>query len=140
MRRLALAPALALAFAVPAMAQGLPEPLTAAPGDPARGRALVLDQQRSLCTLCHAGLVPQVPFPGDLGPDLTGVGDRLTLPELRLRLVDSRAVNPDTIMPPFHSLDGLSRVGARWQGATILSAQEVENVAAFLATLKGGSE
>ena len=81
-----------------------------------------------------------MPFQGDLGPDLSSVGNRLAVPELRLRLVDSRRVNPDTIMPPFHSLDGLARVGTRWKDATILTAQEVEDVVAFLASLKGGSE
>lgn len=138
--RPAAACVLALTLAAPAAAQGVPGPLTDQPGDPARGWALLLDQQHSLCVLCHAGPFPEVPFHGDLGPDLSGVGDRLTLPELRLRLIDSRRVNPDTIMPPFHSLNGLARVGDRWKAATILTAQEVEDVAAFLASLKGGSE
>ncbi|WP_210529892.1 sulfur oxidation c-type cytochrome SoxX [Rubellimicrobium arenae] len=136
----ALSCAAAIAIAGPLGAQGLPDPLTDVPGDPSRGHAIVLDQQKSLCVLCHAGPFAEVPFQGDLGPDLTGVGDRLSLPELRLRVVDSRSVNPDTIMPPFHSLDGLARVGARWQGTTILTAQEVEDVVAYLASLKGGSE
>ena len=136
----ALAWAAVLALAGPASAQGLSDPLTDIAGNLTRGRAIVLDQQKSLCVLCHAGPFPEVPFQGDLGPDLTGVGDRLTLPELRLRLVDSREINPDTIMPPFYSIDGLSRVGLRWQGATILTAQEVEDIVAYLASLKGGSE
>ena len=136
----AVACPLILALAGPVAAQGLPDPLTSMPGDPSRGRAILLDQQRSLCVLCHAGPFPEVPFQGDLGPDLSGVGSRLAVPELRLRLVDSRRMNPDTIMPPFHSLDGLARVGARWKGTTILTAQEVEDVVAFLASLKGGSE
>ena len=75
---------------------------------------------------------------GDLAPDLAGVGSRLTVPELRERIVDSRRVNPDTIMPPYHSLANLNRVGRRWQGATILTAQEVEDVVAYLATLTEG--
>jgi sulfur-oxidizing protein SoxX len=133
--------ALVLALATPAaQAQGLRDPLTDLPGDASRGRAIVLDQPRSLCVLCHAGPFPEIPFQGDLGPDLSGVGERLTLPELRLRLVDSRRVNPDTIMPPFHSVEGLVRVGTQWKDTTILTAQEVEDVAAFLASLKGGAE
>lgn len=136
----AIAYTLVLALAGPLAAEGLPDPLTSEPGNPSRGRAILVDQQRSLCILCHAGPFPEVPFQGDLGPNLSGVGSRLAVPELRLRVVDSRRVNPDTIMPPFHSLDGLARVGARWRGTTILTAQEVEDVVAFLAGLKGGFE
>ncbi len=123
-------------LAAPALAQGLPAPLAEAPGDPVRGAAIVSDATRSLCVLCHAGPFG-TDFAGTLGPDLTGVGDRLTVPELRQRIVDSRVANPKTIMPPYHSLDGLDRVGARWRGATIFTAQEVEDVVAYLATLKG---
>ncbi|GGL63187.1 sulfur oxidation c-type cytochrome SoxX [Wenxinia marina] len=126
--------ALAL-WAGAASGQGLPEPLTDVPGDPAAGREVVVTRERGLCILCHAGPFPEVPFTGDLAPDLTGVGARLTVPELRQRMVDSRVVNPATIMPPYHATDGLARVGERWQGTTILTAQEVEDVVAYLATL-----
>lgn len=118
-----------------AVAQGLPDPLTDTPGDPARGRAVVVDRQLGLCLLCHTGPFPEVPFHGDLAPDLTGVGARLSPAEMRLRLVDSRAVNAESIMPPYHSLDGLTRVAALWEGKTILDAQQVEDVVAFLTTL-----
>ncbi len=118
-----------------ALAEGLPEPLTQSPGDPVRGRDIVVDRQAGLCLLCHSGPFPDVPFQGDLAPDLTGVGARLDLAELRQRLVDSRVLNPETIMPPYHSLEGLHRVGERWQGHTIFDAQQVEDVVAFLATL-----
>jgi sulfur-oxidizing protein SoxX len=118
-----------------ALAQGLPDPLTEVPGDPDRGRAIVVDRQTGLCLLCHSGPFPEVRFQGDLAPDLTGVGQRLQAAELRLRMVDSRAINGDTIMPPYFSLDGLTRVGARWEGKTILDAQQVEDVVAFLTTL-----
>lgn len=128
---------LGLALAGSAGAQGLPDPLTATPGDPARGAAIVTDPQHGLCTLCHAGPFPQVDFAGTLGPDLTGVGARRTVAELRQKIVDSRVGNPDTIMPPYYATDGLVRVGERWQGATILTAQEVEDVVAYLATLTG---
>ncbi len=117
-----------------ANAQGL-APLSTTPGDAERGRAIVTDRQKGLCLLCHSGPFPEVMFQGDLAPSLVGVGARLTAPEIRQRLVDSRALNPDTIMPPYFATDGLVRVGERWSGTTILSAQEVEDVTAFLSTL-----
>ncbi|WP_240652492.1 sulfur oxidation c-type cytochrome SoxX [Alexandriicola marinus] len=117
-------------------AQGLPEPLTDTPGDPLAGRTIVTTRELGLCVLCHAGPFPDVAFAGNLGPDLAGVGSRLTIPELRQRIVDSRVPNPATIMPPYFSTEGLSRVGEPWRGATILNAQEVEDVVAYLATLK----
>jgi sulfur-oxidizing protein SoxX len=129
------AAALALALAAPVAAEGLPEPLTTAPGDPVRGRAVVVSRETGLCLLCHAGPFPEAPFQGDLAPSLAGVGARLDAAALRLRMVDSRRVNPDTIMPPYFSLDGLTRVGRRWQGATVLTAQQIEDVVAFLVTL-----
>nr|WP_204165351.1 sulfur oxidation c-type cytochrome SoxX [Methylobacterium radiodurans] len=118
----------------------IPESLTGAPGDPARGRAIVADRTRGLCLLCHAGPVPEERFQGNLAPDLAGVGARLNPAQLRLRLVDGRALNPDTIMPSYYSLSGLARVGRAWQGRPILSAGEIEDVVAFLATLRETGE
>jgi len=132
----ALAAACLLA-AHPLNAQGLPDPLTAMPGDPVRGETIVTDPQHGLCTLCHAGPFPQATFTGNLGPDLTGVGARRDVPDLRQQIVDSRIGNPDTIMPPYFTTDGLVRVGAGWQGTTLLNAQEVEDVVAYLASLTG---
>lgn len=133
----ASAMALIAAAAGPGIAQGLDTPLTDAPGDPTRGRAIVADQAHGLCILCHPGPFPEHRFTGDLAPDLRGVGARLSVPELRQRIVDSRVVNPDTIMPPYHGTAELNRVGARWRGETILTAREVEDVVAYLATLDG---
>jgi L-cysteine S-thiosulfotransferase len=121
-------------LAAPA-AEGLPEPLTAVPGDPAQGRAIVVDRTRGLCLLCHAGPFPEVPLQGDLAPSLAGVGARLDAAALRLRMVDSRRLNPETIMPPYGSTEGLNRVGERWKGNSILSPQEIEDVVAYLLTL-----
>ncbi|MGZ9810775.1 sulfur oxidation c-type cytochrome SoxX [Pseudoroseicyclus sp. H15] len=111
------------------------EPLTTNPGDVANGRAIVTEPTRGLCVLCHSGPFPEVPFMGDLAPPLNGVGDRLSVAQLRQRIVDSRVINPATIMPPYHDLEGLDRVGDRWEGHTLLTGQEVEDVVAFLATL-----
>lgn len=132
-----LVAALGLLCAGLAKAQGLPDPLTDTPGDPVRGEAIVTDPQHGLCTLCHSGPFPQLAFAGTLGPDLTGVGERRDIAALRQQIVDSRITNPDTIMPPYYTTDGLFRVGARWQGTTLLTAQEVEDVVAYLATLTG---
>lgn len=136
-RSAALLPALAIALsaASPVSAGGMPEPLTATAGDPLRGRAIVADRRVGLCVLCHAAPLSELPFMGDLAPDLTGVASRLSTAEIRERIVDSRRVNPDTIMPPFYATSDLTRVHPRWQNATILTAQQVEDVVAYLATL-----
>lgn len=111
-------------------------PLTDQPGDPARGRAIVQDRSVSACLLCHAGPFPAPHLQGSLAPPLDGVGSRLSPGEIRLRLVDSRQVNPDSIMPPYHETGGLNRVGTAWRDKPILSAQQIEDVVAFLATLR----
>jgi sulfur-oxidizing protein SoxX len=113
----------------------IPEPLTGIRGDPARGRAIVVDRQKGLCLLCHSGPFPEQRFQGDLAPDLRGVGRRWSEGQLRLRIVDSRRLNPATIMPPYYSTEGLTRVGQAWQGKPVLSAEQIEDVVAFLATL-----
>ncbi|MDP4024960.1 sulfur oxidation c-type cytochrome SoxX [Methylobacterium sp. NEAU 140] len=114
----------------------IPASLTGAPGDPARGRAIVADRTRGLCLLCHAGPFPEERFQGDLAPNLAGVGARRSPGALRLRLVDGRVLNPDTIMPSYYSLEGLARVGRAWRDRPILDAAEIEDVVAFLGTLR----
>jgi len=113
----------------------IPAALTETSGDPARGRAIVLDRRRGACLLCHTGPFPEEPFQGTLAPDLSGAGSRWSEGELRLRLVDATRLNPETIMPPYYRVDQLTRVGAAWRGKPILTAQEIEDVVAFLATL-----
>ena len=117
-------------------AQEAPLALTGQPGDATRGRAIVANRQLGLCLLCHSGPIPEEPFQGNLAPSLAGAGSRLTEGQLRLRMVDSRRVNPQSIMPAYHRTAGLERVGSAWQGKTILSAQQIEDVVAYLATLK----
>jgi sulfur-oxidizing protein SoxX len=114
----------------------IPQPLTGQPGDPQRGRAIVASRQAGLCLLCHAGPIPEERFQGNLAPSLEGAGSRYSTPQLRLRIVDSRRVNPASFMPAFHSATNLSRVGAAWTGKPILTAQQVEDVVAYLATLR----
>jgi sulfur-oxidizing protein SoxX len=114
---------------------GIPESLTGARGDPARGRALVADRQRGLCLLCHSGPFPEQPFQGDLAPSLAGAGSRLTESQLRLRIVDGSRINPATMMPSYYRIEGLTRVGRAWQGKPVLNAEQIEDVVAFLVTL-----
>jgi L-cysteine S-thiosulfotransferase len=113
---------------------GIPKPLTAQPGDVARGRAIVADRQKGGCLNCHA--VPGARSPGDLGPDLAGVAARQSAAALRLRIVDPRRLDPGARMPAFYALDGLTRVARAFEGKPLLQPQEIEDVLAFLATLK----
>jgi L-cysteine S-thiosulfotransferase len=113
----------------------IPNSLTGTPGDPVRGRTIVTNRQ-STCLLCHTGPFPEKKFQGNLSPDLRGTGKRWSEGQLRLRVVDARKLNPATIMPPFHAIDGLNRVGAAWRGKPILSAEQIEDVVAYLATLR----
>jgi sulfur-oxidizing protein SoxX len=115
---------------------GIPKPLTAEPGDAARGRAIVANRQVGLCLLCHTAPIAEERFQGTLAPNLAGAGSRSTAAQLRLRMVDSRRVNPQSIMPAYFRTDGLARVGKNWQGKTVLGAQQIEDVIAYLVTLR----
>jgi L-cysteine S-thiosulfotransferase len=114
---------------------GIPQSLTGAPGDASRGRALVIDRT-SACILCHSGPFPETRFQGDLAPDLAGAGNRGSVGQLRLRLVNASHFNPATIMPSFYRVDGLDRVSPAWRGKPILSAVQIEDIVAYLATLR----
>jgi L-cysteine S-thiosulfotransferase len=143
---LRVAAVLAIAACVPARAEPLqpyeivgdaiPAPLTQTPGDPARGRAIVINRRVGLCLLCHTGPFPEEKLQGNLAPDLAGTGARWSAGQLRLRLVDARRLNPETIMPPYYRIDGLDRVAPAFRGKPIFSAQQIEDVVAFLASLK----
>jgi sulfur-oxidizing protein SoxX len=113
----------------------IPEPLTNARGDVARGRALVVERS-STCILCHSGPFPEQKFQGDLAPDLSGSGSRWSEGQLRLRLVDASRLNAETIMPSYYRADGLHRVGTPWRDKPILSAEQIEDIVAYLASLR----
>jgi len=114
---------------------GIPQSLTGARGDDVRGRALVVDRA-STCILCHSGPFPEAKFQGDLAPSLEGAGSRWSEAQLRLRLVDASRLNAATIMPSYYRLSGLARVGPPWQGKPILSAEQIEDIVAYLAGLR----
>jgi L-cysteine S-thiosulfotransferase len=113
----------------------IPASLTGSPGDPVRGRAIVINRQNT-CILCHSGPFAEQKFQGDLAPSLAGAGSRWSEGQLRLRLVDASRLNPVTIMPSYYRVEGLERVGAPWRGKPILTAEQIEDVVAYLTTLR----
>jgi L-cysteine S-thiosulfotransferase len=113
----------------------IPNSLTGAAGDATRGRALVVERS-STCILCHSGPFPEQKFQGDLAPDLSGSGSRASEGQLRLRVVDASRLNAATIMPSYYRTDGLDRVGTPWRGKPILSADQIEDIVAYLVTLR----
>ena len=118
----------------------IPTPLTAQPGDAAEGRKVVEDRRLGNCLSCHAFPIA-AEDPGNIGPDLRGVGARLTPAQLRLRVVNMKVLDPQTIMPAYYRVTGLHDVGKGFAGKPILTAQQVEDLVAFLASIKstGGS-
>lgn len=114
--------------------------LTGTAGDARRGEALVRDMSRVSCLICHEISRLDEKDQGEIGPILDGVAERLSEGELRARVVDARRLNPDTMMPPYFSVEGLVNVAETFRGQTIYDAQEVEDVVAFLLTLKGDPE
>lgn len=114
----------------------IPASLTGASGDAAAGRRVVLNRQVGLCLLCHSGPFPEERFQGTIGPDLKGVGARLSAGQIRLRIVDPGRINAATIMPSYYRIEGLQRVARAFQGKTVLTAEQIEDVVAFLATLR----
>ena len=137
---------LTAAAAMPARADGLvtyrivdaaiPASLTGQPGDATRGRAIVANRQIGLCVLCHSGPFPELRFHSDLAPDLTGIGSRMSEGQLRLRVVDASHANSATIMPSYYRIDGLTRVTPALRGKPLLDAGQIEDVVAYLKTLR----
>jgi sulfur-oxidizing protein SoxX len=113
----------------------IPTSLTGAKGDPVRGRALVASRQQGLCLLCHSGPFPEERFQGNLAPDLRSAA-RLSEGEIRQRIVDPRRSNPDSIMPAYYNTGGLTRVAPAVRGKTILTAEQIEDIVAYLLTIQ----
>lgn len=114
----------------------IPQPLTSQPGDPVRGKRVVTDATNGTCMLCHPMPLPEEPNHGNIAPSLAGIGSRITVPELRLRLVDAKRINPDTLMLSYYRVHDLTRVQQQYVGKTYWSAQDVEDAIAYLMTLK----
>ena len=113
--------------------------LTGQVGDAARGAELIQQRHKSLCVLCHSGPFPEPHLQGTLAPDLTGVGERLSAGQLRLRMVDMKRLNPDSIMPTYYGVVTNSkdtRVAIGWRDKPVLTAEEIEDLVAYLQTLR----
>jgi sulfur-oxidizing protein SoxX len=105
-------------------------------GNAIRGEAIVLDRTLSSCVLCHVVPDPERRPMGNIAPPLAGVGSRLREGQLRLRLVDSTLVNPASVMPPYYRVHDLHQVAPAWRAKPILNAQQIEDIVAWLLTLK----
>lgn len=112
----------------------IPVALLATPGDPARGRTVMAGRDAN-CLLCHAVPESGERFMGNVAPPLSGIGARLSAAQLRLRVVDQSRLNHDTVMPSYYRVVGLTRVAEAYRGKPILTAQQVEDVVAYLMTL-----
>ena len=114
-----------------------PAPLADVPASVDLGRAVFADRDSGNCVLCHRVASLDVPFQGDLGPDLTAVGARLSPAQLRFRIVDASRLNPATVMPAYYRTEGLSRVAEAYRGRTVLSAAQIEHLVSYLLSLHG---
>ena len=113
------------------------EPLCGLSGDAEKGRKIAIDRAKGNCLACHGLPAPEQDFHGQIGPPLYGVALRYSEGELRIRLVDATVVNPATIMPGYYRHpDDNYRLAARLEGKTMLSAQDIEDLVAYLRTLK----
>jgi sulfur-oxidizing protein SoxX len=116
---------------------GIPASLSGKAGDAQAGKLVMIDRKLGNCLACHVvSELKDQPFQGEVGPPLDGAGDRWTEAQLRLIVASSKEIFPGTIMPAFHQTGGLNRVADKFEGETILTATQVEDVVAFLKTLE----
>jgi sulfur-oxidizing protein SoxX len=115
-------------------ADSIEQPLVSGSGDPARGQMIAFGRDGN-CLLCHPVADAGRPV-GNLAPPLDRVGARLSAGQLRQRMVNPSLVNPHTIMPSYFVVDGLRQVAGPWRGRPLLDAQQIEDVVAWLQTLK----
>ena len=123
-------------MAVEVTGDAIPRSLAGRLGDAERGRDIAFGRERGNCAVCHVMPAPDERSHGNVGPSLKGVARRLSEGQMRLRLVDSRRLNPTSIMPSYYRLDGLQRVAKVYAGKPVLTAEEIEDVLAYLMTLR----
>ncbi len=113
-------------------------PLTDKAGDAAKGKLLFANRKKGNCLACHVNKdLADKPFHGEIGPPLDGVASRYSVSEMRGIMVDAKvALSDDTLMPGFYRVDAGARVAKKFKGKTILSAQQIEDILAYLQTLK----
>ena len=104
--------------------------------DSQAGRSLVASRQKGLCLLCHSGPFPEEPFQGNIAPNLSDLVANLSATQLRARIMNPAITNPQTIMPSYYQPEHLTRVSKPYQGQSILSLKEIDDVVAYLMTLK----
>lgn len=121
----------------------VPTPLTATPGDPVEGRKVLGSRSLGNCIACHANTeMSDVAWHGEVGPPLDGAGSRWTEAELRGIVANAKIMFPESMMPSFYKVDGFIRPGDAYTGkpakeiTPLLTAQQIEDVVAYLATLK----
>lgn len=105
-------------------------------GDSQAGRSLVASRQKGLCLLCHSGPFPEEPFQGNIASNLSDLVANLSATQLRARIMNPAITNPQTIMPSYYQPEHLTRVSKLYQGQSILSLKEIDDVVAYLMTLK----
>ncbi|MDV7340903.1 sulfur oxidation c-type cytochrome SoxX [Terasakiella sp. A23] len=114
----------------------IPKSFTGKPGNAANGKKLFVHRKKGNCLTCHTAPIPEEEFHGKVAPDLDGVGDRMTEGEIRLRIVNPKLSNPDTPMMAYYKTHGLNQVNKKFVGKPMLNEQELEDVVAYLVSLK----
>ena len=109
-------------------------PLNGKSGDPVRGQEVFVSREEGHCVLCHQITGLEAEFQGNVGPALTGIGTRLNADQIRYRIIDAQSVWPDTVMPSYYRTGGLRQVGKAYRSAPALTAQQIEDLVAFLET------
>ncbi|ABK44417.1 monoheme cytochrome SoxX (sulfur oxidation) [Magnetococcus marinus MC-1] len=115
---------------------GIVKPLTDKPGDPVNGKKLVMARDKGNCIACH--WLPEATFPGNAGPNLYEAirNNERSVGWIRQKIVNPKVDNPDTLMFTFYDNTGKHNLRKDWRGKRVLEAQEVEDVIAFLLTLR----